>query len=162
MQGLFKRTLLTPGHQLASVTSFALVGSLLGRSLQWAAATQAGHSVIPVNLTCHLCASLASHASACHRLGWWLISARRAGWVPWPASASSHSTLSSSPGRSCQSGSSCSRHLPGAVTAGGNASQVLRLSTNSTVFVESMQKASFADVFILDGFFFVNSFSDYC
>ncbi|CAM9856183.1 unnamed protein product, partial [Bubo scandiacus] len=34
---------------------------------------------------------------------------------------------SSSPGRSCQSGSSCSRHLPGVVTDGGDARQVLQL-----------------------------------
>lgn len=106
--------------------------------------------------------SPASHASACHCLGWWLDSARSAGRVPQPASASSHSTLSSCPGHSCQSGSSCSRHLPGAVAAGGNASQVLQLSTNSTVFVESMQKASFGDIFIPDAFFCLISFSKYC
>lgn len=156
MQGLFQRTPLTPGCCLASVTSFVLVGSLLGWSLQWAAATQVGHSrqhhPPPPCLTCH-------HTGACHRLGQWLGSAQCPGRVPQPAIDGSHSTLSSSPGPSCQSGSFCSRHQPGVVAAGGDASQVLRLNTNSTVFAESRQKASFADVFIPDAFFHLNSFS---
>lgn len=91
----------------------------------------------PLCLTCQPCWWLP--------LPWpvaWLSSAHQLGAM---TSTSSCSTLSSSPGGSCQSGSSCFRRLPGAVTAWGNASQVLQLNTNSTVFVQSMQKAFFAD-----------------
>lgn len=56
--------------------------------------------------------------------------------------------------------SSCSRHLPGADAAGGNASQVLQLTTIPAVLVGSMQSAFFGDVFIPDACFCVNSFSN--
>lgn len=105
-------------------------------------------------LTPLVCARSLTPTSPPSRLGRWLGSA--------PASASSRSTLSNSPGHSCQSDISCSRHLPGVVGAGGDASQVLRLTMNSAVFVESMQKASFADIFIPDAFFCLKSFPKDC
>lgn len=104
-------------------------GWALSHSLQ-------GH-LPPLCLTCQTCWWLPPPWPVA-----WLSSASQLGAM---ASTSSCSTLSSSPGGSCQSGSSGFRHLPGAVTAGGNASQLLQLNTNSTVFVESMQKALFAD-----------------
>jgi len=160
VQGLFQRTFLTPGsHQSpalfswASYSAEAFSGQLLLRS-----GTRSLTSASPTTSVPHL----ASRDGACHCLGRWLISAWCAGWVPWSASTGSHSNLTSIPGRSCQSGSSCSRHLPGAVAAGGDASQVLRLSTNSTVFVESIRKVSFAVICIRDAFFCLNSFLKYC